>query len=275
MSEKKPITEYLAKWNLTLDGEPFRTPSSNLAYVTRGNDRAVLKIHDPDGDEQDGARVLIHWGGPAVRVLEYDEHASLLERAMPGTTLTDLFEQGKDDDATHIWCDVVHRLHTKPAPEGWPDVVRRGRSFLDPPAHPSLPPDLVAAARDDYFDLCATQSPHRVLLHADLNHFNIIKDDTRGWVVIDPKGFVGEREWETATFLRNPIYHWDAVADPKRLERRVQIVCDSLGFDPVRVLRWCAAHTILSCIWSAEGHGTLPKLEGALKIHKTAKLLLG
>jgi streptomycin 6-kinase len=232
------IADYLTKWNLTLE-HPFETHSSQLAYVTRGATHAVLKMPNPGSDETQGAAILTHWGGPAARVLEHDEHALLIERAIPGTTLEALFLDGKDDDATHIWCDVVQQLHTKPAPDGWqPDVVRRGRSFNNTAiSHPALPPDIVEPARAEYFDLCATQSNSRVLLHGDLNHFNVIRDDTRGWLVIDPKGIAGELEYETGTFLRNPIPHWDTLADPKLLERRVRILCDRLGFDPARVLR--------------------------------------
>ncbi|HEY1708124.1 MAG TPA: aminoglycoside phosphotransferase family protein [Rhizomicrobium sp.] len=266
---------YLAKWHLALDGEPFETHSSQLAYVTRGAARAVLKILNPESDEHQGAAILMRWGGPAACVLEHDEQALLIERALPGTTLAEMFVAGQDDDATHIWCDVVQQLHTKPAPEGWPDVVERGRSFHRNVQHPLLPPDLVAEARAEYFALCDTQSPERFLLHADLNHFNIIRDETRGWVVIDPKGFAGELEWESGTFLRNPIPHWDTLAEPARLERRVRTLCDRLGFDGTRILRWCAAQTVLSCIWSVEDHGGEADLLGEMRIHETAKLLLG
>ena len=245
------LSSYLAKWRLELE-QPFETNSSQLAYVKRGETQAVLKI----------------------RVLEHDGQALLIERAMPGTTLAALFEAGRDEDATHIWCDVVQQLHAQPAPEGWPDLVQRGRSFLNPPQHPLLPPDLVAQAREEYFTLCESQSPQRYLLHADLNHFNILKDNARGWVVIDPKGFVGELAWETGTFLRNPIPHWDRIAEPSVLERRVRILCDRLGFNSTRVLRWCAAEAVLSCIWSAEGYGTQAKLRGAMRMYRAARLLL-
>ena len=267
------LSYYVAKWRLELE-QAFETNSSQLAHVKRGETQAVLKVPHPDSDEHWGAAILMHWGGPAARVLEHDEHALLMERAMPGTTLTALFEAGQDEDATHIWCDVVQQLHTNPAAEGWPDVVQRGRSFLNPPQNRLLPPDLVAEAREEYFALCKSQSPQRYLLHADLNHFNILKDNARGWVVIDPKGFVGELAWETGTFLRNPIPHWDRIADPKLLERRVRILCDRFGFDPTRVLRWCAVQAVLSCIWSAEGHGNEVKLRGAMRIYDTARLLL-
>ena len=32
----------------------------------------------------------------------------------------------------------------------------------------------------------------------------IFQDDIHGWVAIDPKGYVGERETEVSWFLKNP-----------------------------------------------------------------------
>jgi streptomycin 6-kinase len=269
------LAAYLKKWALEPDGAPFETPSSYLQYVRRNGVPAVLKIIKPESDEHCSAEILLHWGAPAARVLAHEADALVIERAMPGTTLAELFLTGKDDEATAIWCGMVQALHTKPAPKGWPDVKQRGRSFHRDIQHPLLPVGLLAQASAEYFDLCATQNSKQFLLHADLNHFNILKSETNGWVVIDPKGFVGEIEWETATFLRNPIPHWDMVADPKTLARRAQILCNRLDLSHDRVLRWCAAQAVLSAVWSAEGHGDESKLRGALSVATAARAILG
>ena len=100
-----------------------------------GGKPALLKVYKPNSDETRGADILRHWGGRAVRVYAADEAAMVIERIVPALPLSALAADD-DDRATHIWCDVVHRLHTKPAPDGWPDVVRRGRSFNNPPSHP-------------------------------------------------------------------------------------------------------------------------------------------
>src|SRR5690606_23152783 len=52
-------------------------------------------------------------------------------------------------------------------------------------------------------ELIAT-SHKTVLLHGDLHHDNILKNSD-GWVVIDPKGFIGDPVYEVAAFIRNPI----------------------------------------------------------------------
>ena len=43
-----------------------------------------------------------------------------------------------------------------------------------------------------------------MLLHGDLQHYNVLLDKDRGWVAIDPKGVVGELEYEVGALLRNP-----------------------------------------------------------------------
>lgn len=57
------------------------------------------------------------------------------------------------------------------------------------------------------------------LLHGDLYPDNILSSQ-RGWLVIDPKGVIGEREFELAAFLRNPIYDFPKGSDYKKLEKR-------------------------------------------------------
>jgi streptomycin 6-kinase len=276
MIDRQTIATYLTKWRLTLDGAPFSTHSATLAYVTRGTTHAVLKFFDPNDDESDGADILKFWEGPAARVLEADDRAVLLERAMPGTMLAELVEQGRDDDATDIWCDIAESLHRKPPSEGWTTIAERAGSFSRPPKHPQLSEEDVRRARKDYFELCATQSPRLGLLHADLNHFNILKDARRGWITIDPKGVEGELAFETTVLLRNPVRRppvrdWDGMADPAQMERRVARLSRRLGLDATRILRWCAAECVLSAIWSAEGGAT--ELH-ALKVGRTARQLL-
>jgi streptomycin 6-kinase len=52
--------------------------------------------------------------------------------------------------------------------------------------------------------LCSSQR-YRRLLHGDLHHGNVLHDSERGWVAIDPKGVLGEPEYEIGVALRNPI----------------------------------------------------------------------
>src|SRR4029079_11177091 len=66
-----------------------------------------------------------------------------------------------------------------------------------------LPRELVLRAQRVYSELAAAQR-EPALLHGDLQHYNVLCDERRGWVAIDPKGVIGELEYEIGAALRNP-----------------------------------------------------------------------
>jgi streptomycin 6-kinase len=244
------LDAHIAKWNLTPDAEPFETHSSWLASVRHGGRPALLKVFKPRSDETDSAVILRHWGESAVRLYEGDETAIVMERITPGAELTGLVSTD-DDRATHIWCDVVETLHLRPAPAGFRDLFHCGRSLIAKPypPHELLTRELFERGKQEFLELLQSQDPKRFLLHTDLHHANILSDATRGWLVIDPKGYAGELEFETASFLHNPTRDF---CRPKHLERRVRIIAERLGLDEVRMIRWCFAHGVLSAVWSIE-----------------------
>jgi streptomycin 6-kinase len=244
------LQPHFDRWRLTLDGTPFETHSSWLAPVRHGTHAALLKVFKPHSDETASAAILRHWGDRAVRVFDGDERAIVIERIAPAAPLSDLVT-ADDDHATHIWCDVIQALHIRPAPGGWKDLVRCGRSLLEKPcpSHVQLPRELFERARHEFRALCDSQGPTSYLLHTDLHHANVLRDATRGWLVIDPKGYAGELGFETASFLHNPTRDF---CRPKPLARRVHIIAERLALDPERLLRWCFAHGVLSALWSIE-----------------------
>ena len=92
-----------------------------------------------------------------------------------------------------------------------------------------------------------------VLLHGDLHHDNILSAEREPWLAIDPKGVVGEPEYEVGGFLRSHL-----LFQPKPeevLTRRVDQFVDGLGFDRERVVGWGLAQALLSAWWAYEDHG--------------------
>ena len=251
MAEVLPhLQPHIARWRLTLDGAPFETHSSWLAPVIHAGKPALLKAYKPGSDETESATILRHWGESAARVYDGDERAIVIERIVPGTVLRDLVA-GDDHRATHIWCDVVEMLHVRPAPEGFRDLRRCGRPLIERPCpeHALLRRELFERARNQFLELLESQSATRYLLHTDLHHTNILKDAARGWLVIDPKGYAGELEFEAASFLHNPTREYCAAP---HLERRVRIIAERLRLDEERLVRWVFAHGVLSALWSIE-----------------------
>ena len=91
-----------------------------------------------------------------------------------------------------------------------------------------------------------------MLLHGDLHHYNVLFDNERGWVAIDPKGVVGELEYEIGAILRNPVELPELFADPAVVERRLKTLTGLLSLNYTRALIWSFAQAILSAIWGVE-----------------------
>jgi streptomycin 6-kinase len=99
--------------------------------------------------------------------------------------------------------------------------------------------------------LCASQG-RPCLLHGDLHHYNVIRDAKRGWLAIDPKGLVGELEYEVGAALRNPYERPGLLADPATIERRIRCFETELALDGNRILRWAFAQAVLAAAWDLE-----------------------
>lgn len=125
----------------------------------------------------------------------------LLERADPGVSLRSYFPE-KDNDAIQITCECLKRLHPAPIPSDhhFP-YINDWLIALD--KNLSIPADYLHKARKLRDELIAT-SATPALLHGDLHHDNILQN-SNDWVVIDPKGVIGEPAYEVAAFIRNPI----------------------------------------------------------------------
>ena len=162
-------------------------------------------------------------------------------------------KRGEDDAATRILAQVIGQLaHHKP-PAVCPTVADWGRGFdryLES-ADQQIPRELVHEARNLYQDLTTSQRT-TMLLHGDLQHYNVLFDNNRGWVAIDPKGVVGELEYEVGALLRNPVELPKLYTNPVIFKRRVEILSEILGLNKSRVVNWSFAQSILSTIWDIE-----------------------
>ncbi len=214
----------------------------------------MLKVVKRPGDEWRSGDVVSAFGGRGmVRLLESTEGALLLERLAPGRELVELTRRSRDDDATIVLADVIGAMTPGPPPVLCPTVAdwRRGFDWYLALGDARIPLGMVHRAAAMYAGLCETQGPTR-LLHGDLHHYNILDGGTRGWVSIDPKGVVGEVEYEVGASLRNPAELPTVLADPTTIEKRVSTLSTRLELDADRVLRWGFAQAVLSAIWLVE-----------------------
>ena len=73
------------------------------------------------------------------------------------------------------------------------------------------------------------------------------------WLVIDPKGVIGEPAYEVAAFIRNPIPELLTHADaPNIIHNRITRFANLLGIPAKRILDWCFVESVLSWIWNIQ-----------------------
>ena len=262
-------------WKVRID-EVQETSTSVLGFGVRSGGRVVLKISKHACDESRSGAVLKAFGGDgAVRVLEYEIGAVLLERLEPGEQLVNLVKQGEDEHATKILAQVIDKLARHSAPAECPTVADWGRGFDRHLAsgNQQVPLELVHEARDVYQDLTATQGG-TMLLHGDLQHYNVLFDQERDWIAIDPKGVVGELEYEIGPLLRNPVEHPELFANVATVRRRLEILTSQLSLNYARTLKWAYAQSVLSAIWDVEDGYQIKPTNPSLILAATLKPML-
>ena len=260
-AQERELGWVLERWGLVLDGAPMQSPTGCVAFAHRATDGqpVVVKVADPRLGEMLGVAALRHYQAKgSVAVLDHVDGMALLERACPGRPLSELVLAGRDDEATGHLCAVAAALH-HPAPpaetagmvlprvEDWGSAFTRYRRSGDE----SFPATLVERASALFAELGASQDSRR-LLHGDLHHDNVLWDERRGWLAIDPKGVLGEPAYEFGAALRNPGSAPTLVASPAVADRRSQIIAERLGLDRRRVVAWAFAQAVLAAVWARE-----------------------
>lgn len=248
------LKKYITHWNLTGIGNLQKTKTGIVVEALWSGMPCILKISQDNGDEQT-ASVLRHYDGyGAVNILAESGEAALLECAQPGVHLSELVSKGRDEQATEIICDVIQKLHSKKLFSGnYKSVadLQSGFSRYLESQSDIIPRELVQKAKDIYQELASSQSAV-ILLHGDLHHDNVLFDHGRGWLAIDPKGYIGEPCYEVGAMLRNPLNFTQLCQDPNILERRMSIITERLGFDRERVIGWAFSQAVLASIWCIE-----------------------
>ena len=239
---------------------PFLNLSFNYVTPVRCADgtEAVLKLGVPHPElRSEIAGLRIYDGKNAARLFDSDAERGvlLMERIMPGTPLTNIADDVRDDEATliaaHVMRDLWRPVVSAPSlipVANWAEGFAEMRARFDGGTG-GLPVDLVEKAERVFANYlqCPTG---QVVLHGDLHHDNILQNQNGEWLAIDPKGIIGEPEYEVFPVVRNLWEDRHARTNPKRImERRIAIFAEVLGFDRERLRNWCIAQSMLSAWW--------------------------
>ena len=233
------LAECAEQWSLSLE-DPFPTGWVSVA-VPAGD--AVLKVQFPGRESEHEADALRIWdGNGAVRLLAHDpdRHALLVERARPGTHLSQIGQERAFD----VIVGLLPRLW-KPAQAPFRPLADEAAWWIE-----GLPAEWEAAGRpvdrkllDAAIALLRELAPtqgEQVLLHQDLHADNVLAADREPWLVIDPKPLAGEREFSVAPLVRGYELGHSRRATLYRFDR----LTSELGLDRERARGWAVGQAI-------------------------------
>ena len=209
-----------AEWGLEL-GAPFTL--SRYSYVAPVGEDAVLKVPWERDDESlhEGDALELWAGDGAVRLLRRSGRALLEERALPGDDISEVPEE----EATAIAVDIATRLW-RPADEPFRWIGDHVPRWIE-----NNPGELTGLARELY----ASVAPGRDwLVHGDFHHHNILHRG-HGFAAIDPKPYLGDREYDVPSFLWNPLSY--RMTDRAKTDRRIAAFV-AAGLDDWSIRAW-------------------------------------
>lgn len=220
------------KWGLTLGD---RLPGSTCSLIQVATDASgaefVLKAPFPEAEETLAFELCRQMASEKIgpMVIRSAEQLILLQRLVPGTN-----------------------LHQAEIPELERARVAAGRCAAMsaiPPLASLIPlerwfhnlfaaddPQLIRAQRIAADLLGSSESA--CTLHGDLHHENILRHED-AWLIIDPKGLIGDPAFEPCSYLRN------APPDPALLSAAIHEFAVTLHVDPERIWGWAYAQTVL------------------------------
>ena len=237
--------------------KPFANLSFNYVLPVLGpnGEKWVLKTSVPHPGLTAEISALQHFNNTGcVRLIAASaaDGWMLIEQLLPGTRLVDLEDE---QQAIPIAVSVMERLwHPIAQSQSFISLAQWLTSLELLNSHESLQHLIKKPLRD--FVLARTQEllssqGEQVLLHGDFHHYNILQHQSE-WVAIDPKGIVGEREFEIGVFLRNPLSVIETPLPLQDLAHRLHRLIELTAFDQQRVLSWCIIQAILAACWSWE-----------------------
>ena len=252
MSDNQSLNNYLAAWNLSNAHLLTQTMTSQIYTVTHNAETVILKLLSAsEVDEQRGALALRHFNGHgAVRLSRYDDGAQLMEYAT-GDELVTLVERGEDEKATHIIARVLKELHGVP-PDAPHDGLLKldhwfGALFQKAAADKQIDSESIYVRSASLAERLLADHREIRVLHGDIQHYNI-RHSPRGWLAFDPKGVIGERTYDCANTLCNPVMP-ELVHNETRLLKNATILADALALDLERVLAFTYIYTCLNASW--------------------------
>lgn len=245
-------------WSLTMK-EPFSLSVNYVAPAMKHNgEEVVVKICIPGNDFLDELEALRLFREQGIAsLLDYDEEHGIfiLEKVDPGYTLAELKDH---DEASRQAAGVMKRLMVRaPDQTRLPTTTSREKSLRQIVQHnpngygPFTKETLEDALR--LFTYLNQTIDQYWLLHGDFHHYNILSSGNDSWRAIDPKGAIGEIEYDLIQYMLNKLPDEGAY---EVIKSRVDIFTEELNLNRERLLMWGYCHTVLATSWTVDDDGS-------------------
>ena len=251
------LAEICEKWSLQID-KVFPNLSYNFvaSCVNENGEKYVLKTSVPEENAPIiyEKRALEAFDGKgAVKVIKFDKKrcAMLLERAIEGKTLGEVC--GEDyEKAVRIAVDVMRKLPRNPLNKNEFINLETWINGLKKAVEANFELEKVSKAQK-YFAELIEPLERKILLHGDIHFDNILSAQHEPFLVIDPKGVMGEIGYEIAVFL-NDLAGWtEHLANRKELlAKAVESFSQAFDITPTDLRKWSFSFAVLSAWWMME-----------------------
>lgn len=237
------------------------------AYSTLFGMPVIVKLgFDTHALEQEKTSLQLYQGRGCVRLLAADmsQPALLLERLVPGTSLTSLFP-AQDLLAIEHTVNILKSLHQTCLPKS--GILTPLSTLLTTfeQAYDALPQQHLTKAQQLLQDLLENQA-RLVVLHADLHQGNILQTKD-GYTAIDPKGMLGDPAYDVGPFIRNPlqllIEHEQAAA---LVVQRIERFAQRLSLDTRRIAAWCYVQSVIAACWHSQDNSDTQVIDDCIRM---------
>lgn len=252
------ITDCEKRWKMNIM-QPFELSYNFVAPATlEDGTKIVIKLTVPNEEFYSEVAAIKEYNGKGMVALidcNLEKGVLILEQLIPGDTLATI---ENEEEAVVIASNIMKRLwKSAPKSSSIQKITHREKSIIriseqNPEGLGPISKETIQEAVDIFKDLVSSQTK-TYLLHGDLHHYNILKASENTWCAIDPKGLIGEREYDIIQFLLNKLENKDLNFV---LEKRINYFVEHLNLDKKRILLWGFAHAVLSTCWSLEDEGT-------------------
>ena len=234
--------KYRTKWELDIFG-PFDHFSSNMLFAGESlkHGPIVLKIQINDDLDREISVLRLFKCDYICPVYEYspDDKVCLLRRIWPGYSM--FFETTREQRAD-IFCDLYKRLYRRGCVDKcefptYLDLLAEGREVVSKRNDCRFMDAHIKKAEEILMEVNSIHKK-KVLLHGDLHHENILRDGDGKYIIIDPKGILGDPVYDVSRFIAFEFW-CDLTSEPSdNVAEFVNMIANKLSI-PAEILFKC------------------------------------